>query len=76
LIGTAELRSKAKQWLVSLGIPGIGYMFLGLFFAHFDVRFLWPLQLAMVPFIGMGAAALIEMLRRHLPSNAQEQESS
>ncbi|MFX1263991.1 MAG: hypothetical protein ACFFH0_01315 [Promethearchaeota archaeon] len=75
LMGKGEFQSKARKWLVSLGIPGIGYMILGLFFAHFDVRFLWPLQLSMVPLIGIGATAVIELLRRYIPLKAPREEA-
>ncbi|MHA2143920.1 MAG: hypothetical protein ACXAB0_00605 [Candidatus Thorarchaeota archaeon] len=55
-----------NKWLMAAGIPAITYLFLGLFFAHFDVRFLWPTYLLLIPLCTEGVSELFSFLRKLL----------
>jgi hypothetical protein len=68
LLGILFVRKKGDQelldmkWYIASGIPAIGYMLLGLFFAHFDVRFLWPFYLMMIPLVTYGTRMIMQTL--------------
>ncbi|MFW9805149.1 MAG: hypothetical protein ACFFFK_00305 [Candidatus Thorarchaeota archaeon] len=51
------------KWLISTGLPALAYLVLGLFFAHFDVRFLWPTYLMIVPLCADGVSEVFRFLR-------------
>lgn len=57
-----------SKWLLSTGIPALGYLALGLFFAYFDVRFLWPTYLMIIPLCTDGVSEVFRFLRLPLGS--------
>ena len=50
------------RWVMFVGLPSVGIFCLGLFFASFDARFVWPLYFVMVPL----AAAGVEQIDKYL----------
>ena len=63
----SETNVNLNRWLLSLGVPSLCYIFIGLFFAHFDVRFIWPVYFAMLPFISNGIEFILDKLMRFIP---------
>ena len=55
--------SETRTWLLAAGLPALAYLFLGLFFAHFDVRFFWPTYLLLIPLCTDGVAEFFRMIR-------------
>lgn len=51
------------KWLIAAGLPALAYLFLGLFFAHFDVRFLWPTYLLLIPLCTDGVTEFFRIIR-------------
>ncbi|MFW9795043.1 MAG: hypothetical protein ACFFEE_12115 [Candidatus Thorarchaeota archaeon] len=54
--------TKELNWLIISGIPALGYLGAGLFLAHFDCRFIWPLYIALVPLMAAGATEVLQLL--------------
>lgn len=52
-----------SKWLIATGLPALAYLVLGLFFAYFDVRFLWPTYLMLIPLCTDGVTELFRFLR-------------
>jgi len=57
---------KSIKWLVLIGIPCGLVLFMGLFMAHFDSRFVWPLYVPLVPITAYGFDCLIVRLKSFL----------
>jgi len=62
--------STDRKWILAAGIPALTYLFLGLFFAHFDVRFFWPIYLMLVPLCTDGFSEFFRLIRFSLPSES------
>jgi hypothetical protein len=52
-----------NKWLIATGLSALAYLVLGLFFAHFDVRFLWPVYLMIIPLCTDGVSEVFRFLR-------------
>jgi hypothetical protein len=59
---------ETNKWLIAGGIPAVAYLILGLFFAHFDVRFFWPTYLILIPLCTDGVSEFFRFIRSLLGS--------
>ncbi len=68
-----ETYGKFQRWVLFVGLPSLGIFLLGLFFASFDARFVWPLYFAMIPIAAAGIAQIDKFLKisKHLNSTAE-----
>jgi hypothetical protein len=51
------------KWMFIMGIPALGIFGLGLFWAFFDGRFIWPLYIALVPMMAAGSSEVLRLLK-------------
>jgi len=72
LVCIPALARKAKEpskytrefkWMFIMGIPALGIFGLGLFWAFFDGRFIWPLYIALVPMMAAGSSEILRLLK-------------
>ncbi|MHA2114955.1 MAG: hypothetical protein ACXABM_05615, partial [Candidatus Thorarchaeota archaeon] len=56
-------KNDTSKWLIAGGIPALAYLILGLFFAHFDVRFFWPFYLVLIPLCTDGVSEFFRFIR-------------
>ena len=52
------------SWMVRVGVPALGILGIGLFMAHFDARFVWPLYPAFAPALAYAISVLTRFLQR------------
>lgn len=62
----ADRFDKSIKWLVLIGIPCILIFLLGLFMAHFDSRFVWPLYPPLIPITAYGFDCIIVRMKSFL----------
>lgn len=53
---------KAKMWFVLVGVPLSALAWVSFFFAHFSVRFIWPMYLGLLPLIAFGIEQILYMV--------------
>ncbi len=60
-------RKIVQNWLLTTGVPLLGIMLFGLFFAAFTSRFIWPLYISFIPLVGIGIESFLEFFRGIIP---------
>lgn len=58
----------SQQYLISTAVPAVVFLGVGLFFAHFDARFVWPLYPSLVPTTVYAVDSIAKLLKKHLTS--------
>jgi len=61
IYGIAKVED-AKAWFISIGIPLSALAWVSFFFAHFSVRFIWPMYLGLLPIIAFGIQHIISVV--------------
>ncbi len=61
--------NRTRNWLIAAGIPALAYLILGLFFAHFDARFFWPIDLMLIPLCTDGFSEFFRLIQLSPPND-------
>jgi hypothetical protein len=61
--------SNSLKWLVLVGLPCLAILFMGLFMARFDSRFVWPVYPALVRVTAYGLSQIVDRVNLYYSRN-------